>query len=120
MRAGFKFKNEFGVNMVLDETTPFKFLGEFKTRGDEPNGFIEDNAVEGRNIAIILSKVRLVESGTNNMYMYPSKLVVNGNRIEWEYSHIRPSATHEDFHGIADMLQGVDSIYEITWKYGYF
>ncbi len=118
--AGFKFRNEYGVNMVLDATRPFKFLGTFKTRGDVSPGKLVDNRMSGKDIAIIPVKIKMVSAGSNNMYMYPSKISVVGNQIKWEYSHIKPTPVHDYFHGIMDTTKGTDTIYEITWRYGYF
>lgn len=120
MKAGFKFKNEYGVNMVLDESRPFKLLGSFVTRGDVGTGYITDDKIVWKNIAILPSSIKLVSAGTNNVYMYPSKIGVEGNQIKWEYSHIKPTPIHDYFHGIMDNVNGYDTIYAITWRYGYF
>lgn len=119
-RAGFKFRNEYGVNMVLDSTRPFKFLGTFKTRGDVSPGHITDEKIRGKSIAILPVEIKMVSTGSNNMYMYPSKISVVDNQIKWEYAHLKPTPVHDYFHGILDTTKGTDTIYEITWRYGYF
>lgn len=120
MKAGFKFKNEFGVNMVLDHTRPFKVLGSFTTRSDSAQTFIQDDRIVGKDIAIIPVDIKLVAAGTNNMYMFPSKLSVAGNQIKWKYQKLHIDLLTGWFHGIKDGVKGTDPVYEVTFIYGWY
>lgn len=120
MRCGLVVKNEFGVQTVLDRTRPFKFLGSFKTRADWGSGHISDSRIVGKNIAVIPMSNKLVSSGSNSMYRFPSSMAISGDQIQWTYTKLKPTKSTSEFHGFIDNVDGTDSLYETEFVYGYF
>lgn len=120
MHAGIKIKNEYGVSMILEKSRPFKFLGSFRTRADSSDTFIKDDRLIGKSIAIIPTDIKLISSGSNNMYLFPSEINIVGNEIQWKYEHLKIDIVTGEFHGVKDANKGADSIYEVTFSYGYY
>ncbi len=120
MKAGLVVKNEYGVKTVLDKTRPLKILGTFRTRSDQRTGSITDSRIVGKQIAIFPLSTKLIAAGSTNMYMFPSTIGINGDRIYWEYVFLRPTSFQGYFFGMKETMMGTNTVYEVEYGYGYY